>query len=345
MAADTYDPILGLILQGTGNNNNAWGTIQNNSMVKLAARSIAGMRVITTAGGTLDLSGSPPPATARQDLDMIQYINGTLTQHLYVVVPSIYKMWLFSNNTGGAFHVYVRGVSGGIWRHVPQGTTKLLWCDGTNVNRTDMEEVGAIRISGKAGQGAGELLCYGQSVLRSDYPDLFAQIGGTWGAADGTHFTMPDFWSASRFLRSAGAVGGVGIYQGSCNLSHTHTGSGTTSTVSSDHSHTYSGGAMSGAADRSLDHLHVNAGYNRTAYTSGGFVTAAGINYIDYNNQHASGAMDRSIDHLHGFNWSGTTSGISANHTHTYSFTTSTGSADGGEARPTCVSVLMCIKF
>lgn len=38
----------------------------------------------------------------------------------------------------------------------------------------------------------GWLLCQGQSVLRTDYPALFAAIGTTYGSADGTHFTLPD---------------------------------------------------------------------------------------------------------------------------------------------------------
>jgi len=38
----------------------------------------------------------------------------------------------------------------------------------------------------------GWLLCFGQSLLRTDYPALFAAIGTTYGAADGTHFTLPD---------------------------------------------------------------------------------------------------------------------------------------------------------
>jgi microcystin-dependent protein len=36
------------------------------------------------------------------------------------------------------------------------------------------------------------LLCYGQSLLRADYTALFAAIGTTYGAADGTHFSLPD---------------------------------------------------------------------------------------------------------------------------------------------------------
>lgn len=36
------------------------------------------------------------------------------------------------------------------------------------------------------------LSCDGASLLRADYPDLFAVIGTTFGAIDGTHFSLPD---------------------------------------------------------------------------------------------------------------------------------------------------------
>lgn len=38
----------------------------------------------------------------------------------------------------------------------------------------------------------GWLVCNGASLLRTAYPALFAAIGTTWGAVDGTHFTLPD---------------------------------------------------------------------------------------------------------------------------------------------------------
>lgn len=38
----------------------------------------------------------------------------------------------------------------------------------------------------------GYLLCFGQSLLRASYPDLFTAIGTTYGSADGTHFNVPD---------------------------------------------------------------------------------------------------------------------------------------------------------
>jgi microcystin-dependent protein len=36
------------------------------------------------------------------------------------------------------------------------------------------------------------LPCDGSSLLRADYPDLFTVIGTTYGAADGSHFNIPD---------------------------------------------------------------------------------------------------------------------------------------------------------
>jgi microcystin-dependent protein len=37
------------------------------------------------------------------------------------------------------------------------------------------------------------LACDGASILRSAYPALFAVLGTTYGAADGTHFSLPDY--------------------------------------------------------------------------------------------------------------------------------------------------------
>lgn len=39
---------------------------------------------------------------------------------------------------------------------------------------------------------AGWLICNGASLLRSSYPLLFAVIGTSYGAVDGTHFSLPD---------------------------------------------------------------------------------------------------------------------------------------------------------
>lgn len=46
--------------------------------------------------------------------------------------------------------------------------------------------------AGSGAAPAGWLFCEGQSLLRADYPALFAAIGETYGHADDTHFNLPD---------------------------------------------------------------------------------------------------------------------------------------------------------
>ncbi|MNK29154.1 Phage Tail Collar Domain protein [compost metagenome] len=68
----------------------------------------------------------------------------------------------------------------------------------------------------------GWLLCFGQSLLRTDYPALFGVVGTTYGAVDATHFTLPDCRgraavgkdnmggaAASRLTTAAGGVDGA----------------------------------------------------------------------------------------------------------------------------------------
>ncbi len=51
------------------------------------------------------------------------------------------------------------------------------------------------------------LTCDGSSLLRADYPDLFTVIGTTYGAADGTHFNIPDLQGRT----TLGAGSGSGL--------------------------------------------------------------------------------------------------------------------------------------
>lgn len=121
-------------------------------------------------------------------------------------------------------------------------------------------------ISAFAGSVAptGYLLCDGREVSRTTYADLFAVIGTTYGAGDGsTTFDLPDLrgrtifgidnmggTSASRLTTTGGitanntrgATGGAQtVALITANLpSHSHTFTGNSSTTSSDsHTHTY----------------------------------------------------------------------------------------------------------
>lgn len=76
--------------------------------------------------------------------------------------------------------------------------------------------VGALSLyaGSSAAVPAGYLLCQGQSLLRAEWPDLFAVIGTTYGAADVTTFSLPNLTDrvplgAGSVGRSRGAVGGA----------------------------------------------------------------------------------------------------------------------------------------
>lgn len=184
---------------------------------------------------------------------------------------------------------------------------------------------------------AGWHLANGQAVSRTTYSRLFALIGTTFGAGDGsTTFNVPDIrgrtivgsdtMGSSDAGRLSGATfptsGGVNIGEGGgaetitlvvSNMpSHAHpgssaSGSGTTSIQSNGHTHTFSG-ATSG---QSADHTHSVP--VQSSGTPGG-VTNAGGGGWGGTNVTSSGT---SVDHTH--TYSGTTSDISASHTHTVS--------------------------
>jgi hypothetical protein len=344
MTADTFTPRLGLIEQGTGNNNNAWGTIFNNQFSLIADRAIAGVNTIASTGGTVDLSGSPPPAAARQDLDAIQLANGALTSDLTVIVPNLSKLWWFQNNTSGAFNMYVK-TTAGTATQIPQGCGRMVMGDGNNnVIRSDKDDIGSIRISGKASFGGGELPCNGASYLRTTLPDLFTAIGTTWGSADGTHFTVPNFTDTGRFLRSSSGTLAVGTYQSNLVGTHSHTlaGAPTAGSLGTDAQGTHFHAA--GISDPGHSHgLPIaNTG------TTGATIEAAGSNPVGTLGNQATTAVGTGV-RVTSSNGIDTTYSA-GNHTHNITGapgigTLAVNAAGGAETRPESAVVLMCIRY
>ena len=126
--------------------------------------------------------------------------------------------------------------------------------------------------------------------------------------------------------------------------SHTHgmtTGaassdSGTTGNQSVDHTHTFSGTSTSNGA-----HTHVINVYS----VPGGYAQG---NYVNYNeNMMGKVVTDSSGAHTHTV--SGTTSGMSASHTHSFSLPhTHSGTTDNGSSQtnwtPKYIDMILCSK-
>lgn len=132
MAADTFSALLGLLEQGTGNNNNSWGTNLNVGTLDKVDLAIAGRNAQSVTGGTLDLSGTPPPAGPSGALHAILDISGTLVSNQIIQVPNLSKMWIVRNGTTGSFTLTVKTPGGSPSTFIPQGGWAFVWCDGTN---------------------------------------------------------------------------------------------------------------------------------------------------------------------------------------------------------------------
>ena len=170
----------------------------------------------------------------------------------------------------------------------------------------------------------GSLICDGRLLSRTTYADLFAKLGTTYGAGDGsTTFQLPDY--RGEFLRGWDGGRGVdagrvrGSFQTGQNQTHTH--SGTTS--SDSHSHTFSATTGGGGA-----HTHTvpSLASNGPAERSASSGNISGSNFI---------TTSSSGTHTH------TVGGTTATYGHTHTMTTS--ESGGTEVRVRNKAELICI--
>jgi len=83
---------------------------------------------------SLSLTGGTTTLTSAQAANTIQLYGGTLTSNAIVVVPSTVQLYTMTNNTTGSFLLTIKtAVSGGATLSIPQGTSLVVICDGTNV--------------------------------------------------------------------------------------------------------------------------------------------------------------------------------------------------------------------
>jgi microcystin-dependent protein len=200
---------------------------------------------------------------------------------------------------------------------------------------------------------AGWLIRNGQSLVRADYPALFAVIGTMYGAADITHFNLPNDlgmfirgWANSsandpdRASRTKPSATGatltagdhVGTEQDHAAEAHLHSVSITSGTESADHYHSVS--IYTGV--ETAAHQHYVPTYAGGANNSD-TVQMGLAGYGPYAGE-LTGTETANHQHL----VSGNTGYKSGNHTHTVSG--NTGQSTGNETRPINRAYLPIIK-
>jgi microcystin-dependent protein len=126
------------------------------------------------------------------------------------------------------------GTSGQVMTSAGSGATPT-WAD-----KVDGVLAGFIQMYGAASAPTGWLLCNGAAVSRSTYATLFALIGTTYGAGDGSStFNVPDM--RDKFPVGSGSTYALNATGGSADStlpSHTHTATVT----DPGHNHTIAGG-------------------------------------------------------------------------------------------------------
>lgn len=123
-----------------------------------------------------------------------------------------------------------------------------------NPSQVDVVQPGIILPFGGTTAPLGTLSCDGAAVSRTTYAALFAAIGTTWGAGNGTTtFNVPDL--RNDFLRGASGTLTVGTKQTDALKAHTHTGS---TASSGTHSHSVYGGTGENTSTRGIGRNETN---------------------------------------------------------------------------------------
>lgn len=191
----------------------------------------------------------------------------------------------------------------------------------------------------------GWLLCYGQAVSRTDYPNLFAAIGTTYGTGDGsTTFNLPDLrgrvpagkdnmgGTPANRLTSAGAgITGTTLGAAGGSQSHTldatqipaHNHTGTTGNESATHTHSGTTGTESNT------HTHNSASYLWDTGSGNTLIGATG----GTSGYAVQTSTANNTSHTHAFS----TGGQSTNHTHSFTTANTGGGTAHNNTQPTIV--------
>lgn len=340
--ADSFSTLLGLRYQQTGGNDNTWGELLNTDVFEVVEKAVTGVDVHTVTGGAEDLSASPL-------VGQVQLFVGTLASDATVTLPNLHKTMWIGNFTTGSFFLLVKVAGSSTTRCIPQGTRKLVRTDGAGgIARLDASSVGEVFYYAGAAVPAGAFECDGATPLRASVPDLFAAIGTTWGAGNGTTtFTLPDLKTAGRFIRSRTGSVAVGTYQAEMIGPHGHTTSGS---VSGTISQITPAGTISPSSYTPVGTI---PNHSHSLPSGGGFAFGSFSGGADLPNGYSSGGLQLSYISLtasQSLTFSGsaqsfTFAGTPTTPTFSGSISVTVNNNSGTENRPVTAVMMACIRY
>lgn len=183
---------------GTGDYVDTWGPVVNDNFAMIDSN------ISSTL--TVSLSSSNVTLNATQAENMAFLLTGTLGADVSLIYPPTGATFVVRNTTTGNFRVTViTSAPGSTGIVVGQGQIALLYSNGVNIYAADdaaRVPIGFIGDYGGTTAPTGWLFCDFAAVSRTTYAALFATIGTTFGAGDGsTTFNVPDGRGRGRFGR------------------------------------------------------------------------------------------------------------------------------------------------
>jgi microcystin-dependent protein len=212
----TYTPRLRLTQQGVNDNPDLWGLILND-VLALVDTAVAGITSIAMPDADLTLTTAN--GAADQARSAILTFSGTLTALRWVGLPAgVSKSYIVSNGCSQALNFCVGSNPNVV--SIPPGRRQTIFTDGAGVyepntfaanfygafigagylDATTLLQGGSpvwspgdLKASASGGVPAGWYRCNGAAISRAANAALFAAIGTTYGAGDGsTTFNVPD---------------------------------------------------------------------------------------------------------------------------------------------------------
>jgi hypothetical protein len=205
--ATAYTPILKLALPVTGELQGTWGTVVNDNITSMIEQAIAGLATVNTwvaASSTLTTADG----TTSQSRCAVLECSGAPGAAATVICPTSTKLYVIKNSVSGGFAVTLK-TSAGTGILVPNGSTALLYCDGTNVvsgatymatvstTQVDILAQGDLRLQDSTG---GEYVALqAPATLSASYTLTLPVDDGTAGQALITDGNGVLSWSSSAF--------------------------------------------------------------------------------------------------------------------------------------------------
>lgn len=125
--ASTYSTTLRIELIGSGEQDGTWGDTTNSNLGTIIESAITGVQDITFANAnhTLTANDGLPDEARNAVLNLI----GTNSAPRDLIAPSVQKTYIIKNATGAAVTIKTSSGSG---ISIPNGSTRTVWCDGTD---------------------------------------------------------------------------------------------------------------------------------------------------------------------------------------------------------------------